>query len=32
MVREQAGVVLRAEYIAGKEGSDGFYVTLNNPF
>ena len=32
MVREQAGVVLRAEYIVGKEGSDGFYVTLNNPF
>jgi len=32
LLREKAGIVIRAEYISGKDDNDGVYLSLGHPF
>jgi hypothetical protein len=32
LLREKAGIVIRAEYVAGKDDSDGVYLSLGHPY
>ena len=32
LLREKAGIVIRAEYVVGKDDNDGIYLTMGHPY